>query len=91
MLFLTRNIGLSDSVAHLLINSQVRVEQVGEDRWRGGEADFFSLRLPYSDFMTHAPYRGQTWGLLSQGASDHRTLKQLWYLWYYQTPQVFET
>ncbi|ERE88602.1 retinal-specific ATP-binding cassette transporter-like protein [Cricetulus griseus] len=30
-LFLTRHIGLSDSVAHLLVNSQVRVEQVGED------------------------------------------------------------
>ncbi|GAB1288076.1 Retinal-specific phospholipid-transporting ATPase ABCA4 [Apodemus speciosus] len=27
-LFLTKNIGLSDSVAHLLVNSQVRVEQV---------------------------------------------------------------
>lgn len=29
-LFLMRNIGLSDSVAHLLVNSQVRVEQVGK-------------------------------------------------------------
>lgn len=50
-LFLTRNIGLSDSVAHLLINSQVRVEQVGEDRWREREAP--SLRKTSFPFGFH--------------------------------------
>lgn len=91
-LFLTKNIGLSDSVAHLLVNSQVRVEQVGEARGRGGRTEpekdkgfldsfLFCFHVQNSQLMLHI--QGHVWGVLSQQAPPHRITGT------HKTPLVF--
>ena len=71
-LFLVKNIGLSDSVVYLLVNSQVRPEQVGgclwpRGPWRGGAGTepekgkgdlelLFSCLLSYSEAFRFVPH-----------------------------------
>lgn len=56
-LFLTRNIGLSDSVAHLLVNSQVRVEQVRTIEERGKVPSLRKTREMFSLFPCVSIFR----------------------------------